>query len=88
MQIKINSASFGYNGEDILENFSFEVNDSDKIAIIGKNGSGRLCCSANFEQARRIPGYLNGRRSFVGAEEHMLYGYAAGGSKTHHGNYP
>ena len=41
MQIKINNASFGYNGEDILDNFSFEVNDSDKIAIIGKNGSGK-----------------------------------------------
>ncbi len=41
MQIKINKASFGYNGEDILENFSFEVNTSDKIAIIGRNGSGK-----------------------------------------------
>ena len=41
MQIKINKASFGYNGEDILENFSFEVNTGDKIAIIGKNGSGK-----------------------------------------------
>lgn len=41
MQIKINDASFGYNGEDILENFSFEVNTGDKIAIIGRNGSGK-----------------------------------------------
>jgi len=41
MQIKINNASFGYDGEDILENFSFEINTSDKIAIIGRNGSGK-----------------------------------------------
>ena len=41
MQIKINHASFGYNGEDLLENFSFEVNTGEKIAIIGRNGSGK-----------------------------------------------
>ncbi len=41
MQIKINNASFGFNGEDLLEKFSFEVNTSDKIAIIGRNGSGK-----------------------------------------------
>lgn len=41
MQIKINNASFGYDGEDILENFTFEVNTNDKIAIIGRNGSGK-----------------------------------------------
>ena len=41
MQIKINNASFGYNGENLLEDFSFEVNKGDKIAIIGKNGSGK-----------------------------------------------
>ena len=41
MQIKINNASFGYNGDDLLENFSFEVNTGEKIAIIGRNGSGK-----------------------------------------------
>ncbi len=41
MQIKITGASFGYNGENLLENFSFEVNTHDKIAIIGRNGSGK-----------------------------------------------
>ena len=41
MQIKINKASFGYNGEDLLKDFSFEVNTGDKIAIIGRNGSGK-----------------------------------------------
>ena len=41
MQIKINNASFGYNGEDILDSFSFEVNIGEKIAIIGRNGSGK-----------------------------------------------
>lgn len=41
MQVKINNASFGYNGNNLLEDFSFEVNNGDKIAIIGKNGSGK-----------------------------------------------
>ncbi len=41
MQIKINKASFGYNGDDLLSEFSFEVNTGDKIAIIGRNGSGK-----------------------------------------------
>lgn len=41
MQIKINKACFGFNGENLLEDFSFEVNNGDKIAIIGKNGSGK-----------------------------------------------
>lgn len=41
MQVKINNASFGYNGENLLEDFSFEINNGDKIAIIGRNGSGK-----------------------------------------------
>lgn len=41
MQVKINNATFGYNGENLLEDFSFEVNNGDKIAIIGRNGSGK-----------------------------------------------
>ena len=41
MQIKITGASFGYNGDNLLENCSFEVNTHDKIAIIGRNGSGK-----------------------------------------------
>lgn len=41
MQIRINNGSFGYDGEDILKDFSFEVNTGDKIAIIGRNGSGK-----------------------------------------------
>ena len=41
MQIKINHANFGYNGDNLLEDFSFEVNTGEKIAIIGRNGSGK-----------------------------------------------
>ena len=41
MQIKINNASFGFNGEYLFENLNFEVNTKDKIAIIGRNGSGK-----------------------------------------------
>ena len=41
MQIKINKASFGFAGENLLEDFSFEINTGDRIAIIGKNGSGK-----------------------------------------------
>ena len=41
MQIKINNANFGFGGENLFENLNFEINDKDKIAIIGKNGSGK-----------------------------------------------
>ena len=41
MQVRINKASYGFDGENLLEDFSFEVNNGDKIAIIGKNGSGK-----------------------------------------------
>ncbi len=41
MQIKINNANFGFAGKELLENFSFEVNTGEKIAIIGRNGSGK-----------------------------------------------
>lgn len=41
MQIKINNASFGFNGENLFENLNFEINTKDKIAIIGRNGSGK-----------------------------------------------
>ena len=41
MQLKIKNATFGYGGETLLENFSFEVNTADKIAIIGRNGTGK-----------------------------------------------
>ena len=41
MQIKINNANFGFNGENLFEKLNFEINTKDKIAIIGKNGSGK-----------------------------------------------
>lgn len=41
MQIKINNASFGFNGENLFENINFEVNTKDRIAIIGRNGCGK-----------------------------------------------
>ncbi len=41
MQIKINNASLGFGANELLHEFSFEVNGGEKIAIIGKNGSGK-----------------------------------------------
>ena len=41
MQIKLNHASFGYDGENLFEDVSLEINSGDKIAIIGKNGCGK-----------------------------------------------
>ncbi len=41
MQIKITNADFGFGERELLHNFSFEVNNKDKIAIIGRNGSGK-----------------------------------------------
>lgn len=41
MQIKINNASFGFNGEDLFSGVTFDINSGDKIAIIGRNGCGK-----------------------------------------------
>lgn len=41
MQIKINNASFGFNGEDLFSGVTFDINSKDKIAIIGRNGCGK-----------------------------------------------
>ena len=39
-------------------------------------------------QAWGVPGNVDRRRSSVGAEEYVLYGYAAGRSTEDHGNHP
>lgn len=41
MQIKINNASFGFGADELLQDFSFEINSGDKIGLIGKNGCGK-----------------------------------------------
>lgn len=41
MQIKINNASFGFGADELLQDFSLEINSGDKIGLIGKNGCGK-----------------------------------------------
>ncbi|WP_342270152.1 ABC-F family ATP-binding cassette domain-containing protein [Rickettsia endosymbiont of Orchestes rusci] len=39
--IEVDSVSFGYNGNKIIDNFSFRVKKGEKIGVIGANGSGK-----------------------------------------------
>ena len=39
--VKISNLSFGYNGENLIEQLSFNVAIGDKIGIVGKNGQGK-----------------------------------------------
>ena len=39
--IKFNNVTFGYDGNTILEDINFSVNEGDYIGIIGQNGAGK-----------------------------------------------
>jgi len=39
--LTVKNLSFGYDNETILKNISFEVNEGEKVSIIGKNGCGK-----------------------------------------------
>jgi len=41
MKLRIQNGAVEIEGNDILENVNFEVNDNDHIAIVGKNGAGK-----------------------------------------------
>ena len=41
MQYKILNGAVSYDGNMVLENVDIEINDREKIAIIGRNGSGK-----------------------------------------------
>ena len=41
MQYKILNGAVSYDGDMVLENVDIEINDREKIAIIGRNGSGK-----------------------------------------------
>ena len=41
MRLKLNGISVSFGENEVLKNIDFEVNDKDKIAIIGRNGSGK-----------------------------------------------
>ena len=41
MKLKIQNGAVEIDGNDILENVNFEINDNDHIAIVGKNGAGK-----------------------------------------------
>lgn len=43
VNIKFENVSFSYNGDNnlVLDNMSFEINNSEKIAFVGLNGSGK-----------------------------------------------
>jgi ABC transport system ATP-binding/permease protein len=39
--IEVDSVSFGYSGNKLIDNFSFRVKKGEKIGVIGANGSGK-----------------------------------------------
>jgi ATP-binding cassette subfamily C protein len=39
--IELNDVSFSVNGKALISNFSFEIGDGDKVAIIGESGAGK-----------------------------------------------
>ena len=41
MQYKIINGAVSYDGNMVLENIDFEINDREKIAVIGRNGCGK-----------------------------------------------
>ncbi|MBQ3562412.1 MAG: ABC-F family ATP-binding cassette domain-containing protein, partial [Clostridia bacterium] len=41
MQFKITNGAFSYGGNEILKDINFEINDKEKIAVVGKNGCGK-----------------------------------------------
>jgi len=41
MNYKIQNGAISFGDNTILEEINFEVNDKDKIAIVGRNGSGK-----------------------------------------------
>lgn len=41
VQFKITNGVFSYGGNEILKDINFEINDKEKIAVVGKNGCGK-----------------------------------------------
>ena len=41
MYYKISNGSISFDGNTILEDINFQVNDNEKIAIVGRNGTGK-----------------------------------------------
>ena len=39
--IRVRDLSFGYNGQDVLSNISFDVAQGDYLGVVGPNGSGK-----------------------------------------------
>ncbi len=39
--ISLNNITVSFSGKDLLKNISFQINDSDKIGLVGKNGTGK-----------------------------------------------
>ena len=41
MLIQISDGTVFYGANDVFENIDFTVNENEKIALVGRNGSGR-----------------------------------------------
>lgn len=63
LSIRFDNVSFGYDERDVIKNVSFEWNEGENIALIGRNGSGKstlikLLCG--LHECREGHIYING----------------------------
>ncbi len=87
--VNFNGVSLFYGDKNICENISFQVNQGDKIAIYGKNGSGKstilklingsqnISYKGNFEKANNL------KISYVSQDTSNLSGNLSGFSQNH-----
>ena len=50
----LNNCSFGYSKNKIFENLFFNINDGDKIALVGRNGVGKNYSYGHFVKKKRL----------------------------------
>ncbi len=71
MLISFDNVQFGFNGETLLENVSFAINESDRIGLIGGNGEGKTTL------IRLMLGELEVERGEVFVKNGIRVGYLA-----------
>ena len=46
--IKCENVSIGYEGQMVVHDLNFEINQGDYLCIVGENGSGKYTCKESF----------------------------------------
>ena len=72
MRLVIENGKIEFGGETLIEHINFDINNNDKIAIIGKNGCGKTSLlkviqgelDLTFDNSN-IDGYINKSNDFM-----------------------